>query len=101
MAMPRPSRAGSGLSQSAIAATRSSAVLKRRSVISSRRNWNGSFFAACAISSMNDSLKKPCCELSTERHGPVRIGCLASRAENFLSAIAYGMNTDSPSPPPA
>ena len=37
----------------------------------------------------------------TERHGPVRIGCSALRASAFLSAMAYGMNVDSRSPPPA
>ena len=50
---------------------------------------------------MNASLKNPCWELSTERQAPVRIGCFASFASARLSAMVYGMNTDSPSPPPA
>ena len=77
IAMPRPSPGGSGVPQPDIAATFSSTALKRGcSSSSSRRNSNGSLPAACAISSMNDSLKKPCCELSTERHCPSRIGCV-------------------------
>ena len=89
MAMPRPSPAGSGVPHPDIAAAFSSAALKRGCWFSiARRNSNGSLPAACAISSMNDSLKKPCCEFNTDRHCPSRIGCAASFASASFSGIA-------------
>ena len=102
IAIPRPSPPGSGLPQPDKAATRTRTSRKSGASFrrSSRKRY-GSLPVACAISSMNDSLKNPCCELSTDRHAPVRTGWAALRAAACLSGTAYGMYVDSLSPPPA
>ena len=73
--IPRARPLGKGFPQPDICATPfNTARCRGESASMSRRNSNGSFPAASASSSTNDSMKKPWMLLSTLRHGPNGIG---------------------------